>query len=223
MAELFHNIRLPKAVEQGAHGGPTFHTTVTTLSSGNEQRNADWSLDLPEWDIGFGIMSAAQFYAVRQFFYARRGMAFAFRFQDWSDYNAPDVSSGLTQEPLGTGNGSNTLFQAIKTYEASGPQPYVRKITRLVDGSYTDPDTGLTVPNTVSVYVNGVLQTLGTSYTLSSTGLVTFASAPGIGASVTYVAQFDCPVRFNVDKFDMSLTLFNAGQIPHLPILGQRE
>lgn len=219
--ELFHNIRLPKEVEKGAHGGAMFNTTVTQLSSGDEARNINWSADLQEWDIGYGIQTEVDFYIARAFFKARRGRGYGFRFKDWSDFNVPDVASGLVYETIGLGDGANKDFQSVKTYEPSGPLPYVRTLTRLVDGAYVDSDTGSNVTNTIKIYLNGVLQSSG--FTVSTTGLIHFTSAPGMNVIVGLAAEFDIPSRFNVDKFDLSLALFNAGTIQSLPIIEIRD
>lgn len=212
----FANIRMPEEIEKGAHGGAQFETTIVTMSGGVEQRNIDWQASRQAWDIGYGIQSATDFANVRAFYYARRGSAYAFRFKDWSDYQC-------SKEPVGSiVDGVKTIFQIVKTYEAGGPNPYVRNITHPVDGNSLayDVNTGAiyTVANTIQVFFNNVLQVSG--YTVDgNTGLITFTVAPTNGTAVTVTCEFDTPARFDTDNFDLSLELFNAGIAQNLKII----
>jgi len=185
-------VRLPDDIEGSAHGGPVFSTSVITLSSGQESRNQDWQIARQQWDVGYGVTDPANFEAVRAFFLARRGRARSFLFKDWSDYKA-------TLEPVAAVTGDATKRQLIKTY-ADTENPYVRVIAFPVSG-------------TLKVYVDTLLTT---DYTLLG-GVLTFASDPG--ASVVASYEFDIPVRFDVDKFDLTLATVLAGQIPSLPIV----
>ena len=199
----FHDIRLPDDVERGAHGGPMFRTTIVTTSSGVEYRNIDWQKARGRWEIGYGIQSDIEFQLVQSFFYERRGRGVGFRFKDWSDYEAIDSL-------IGTGNGANLDFQLIKTYNVlSGPEPYVRTITRPVAA-------------TLVIKVNDIVNA---NWTLGALGLVSFTggNAPGNGLSVKASFEFDVPVRFDVDEFGITLEVFNAGEIPELPVAELRE
>lgn len=195
----FHDIQLPDAIEQGASGGPTFQTTVLPLANGGEQRNIDWVEARHEWDLSYGIDDRASYDAVRQFFFARRGMAHTFRFRDWSDYE-------LVDEEIGIGDGTNRVFQIIKAYEEAGPAPYFRRITRPVAG-------------TVVFKVDGVV----VSATDNGLGVYTLASAPALNAVVTCTCDFDMCVRFNVDKFSITLQQIDAGSVNSLPVIEVRE
>jgi uncharacterized protein (TIGR02217 family) len=196
----FHDVRLSDEIEQGASGGPNFQTTVLPLSSGGEQRNIDWAEARHEWELGYGIDNKQAYDEVRQFFFARRGMAHTFRFKDWSDFQ-------LNDEVIGLGDGTNRVFQIIRTYEADGPAPYFRRITRPVAGTVVFKVAGVTraaVDNGLGVY------TLATP-------------APALGVEVSCTCEFDMCVRFNVDKFNLTLTQVDAGQISSLPIIEVRE
>ncbi len=195
----FHDVRLPEQVEQGASGGPSFYTTVNAMASGNEQRNINWEEARADWELSYGIQGYEDFDEVRQFFYARRGQAHYFRFKDWGDYQ-------LSVEAIGVGDGANKQFQITKTYEPSGPNPYVRNITR-------------PVADTLVAFVDGV----ETSCTLNALGVITFVAAPGVGAVVAVSCDFDVPVRFNTDKFSLQLSTPTAAAIGSLPILEVRE
>lgn len=196
----FHDVRLPDDVEAGAQGGPSFKTAIVEMASGVEARNIDWQNARQRWDIGYGIQTRDEFIIIKEFFYARRGRAHGFRFKEWSDYQAVD-------QELGTGNGSNELFQLVVNYETDGPEPYVRVITRPIE-------------ETIVVKDNGVITT---AWVLDSLGIINFNAAPANGHVITASFEFDVPVRFDVDEFRLRLEHFDAGEIPNLPIIEIRE
>jgi uncharacterized protein (TIGR02217 family) len=214
----FDNIRLPEQIEKGAHGGPQFQTSLITMTGGAEQRNVDWVLSRGTWNIGYGIQAAPDFQLVQSFFYARRAKGHGWRFKDWSDYQ-------LVNEIIAVADGVTSTFQIVKTYEALGPAPYVRKITRPVDGtSYAfDVNTNIyKVPSTVNVYVNGSLQDPST-YVVNSGGIIAFTFFPAANSLVSVTCDFDVPVRFDSDVFDLTLELYNAGVVQALQIIELRE
>lgn len=135
------------------------------------------------------------------FFYVRRGKAYGFRFKDWVDYQ-------LTAENIGTGNGVLTAFQITKTYTDAGGS-YVRNIYKPVSG--------------IAVYLNGVLQTITTHYTINlSTGVITFVTPPSAAVAVTVTGEFDVPVRFDTDSLDVTLQWIEAGQVQGIPLVELR-
>lgn len=208
----FHDTRLPEEVERGVTGGPGFNTSVTVLSSGYEQRNQNWENARLGWNVGYGILNKdpvqaeTNFSEVLAFFYARRGQANSFRFKDWADYTIGDDESD-TPQSIGTGDNLETDFQIVKTYEP-GAYQFDRIVNKPVSG-------------TVRVFLAGVEQFAG--YTIDhSTGIVSFAVAPGSSVDVAVICEFDVAVRFDVDKFEMTLETFMAGAIPNLPIVEVR-
>jgi len=52
-----------------------------------------------------------------------------------------------------------------------------------------------------------------------SSGLVSFFAAPPSGATVTAGFSFDVPVRFDTDALDIDLSAFEAGAVPHIPMV----
>lgn len=201
----FHNVRLPVDVEQGAQGGPAFKTTILPLSSGFEQRNIDWERQRGDWDVSYGIRTKSDLDEIVEFFHVRRGRAYGFRFKDWSDFE-------ITAQAIGTGDGSNAAFQVFKRY-TSGSDVFDRRITRLVTG-------------TLSVFVNAVLKTVTTHYTVNlETGLITFTGGniPTLGQIVSVTVEFDIPVRFDIDKLNVKMHWEEAMEIPSIPILELKE
>jgi len=194
----FHDVRLPDDIERGASGGPGFKTTVITLASGHEKRNVEWSQQRGRWDIGYGIQSLDGLGDVVDFFYARQGRAFGFRFKDWSDFEITD------KQPIGTGDGLEVEFQIFKRY-SSGGIDFDRTITKPVSG-------------TVKPFLDGVEQTSGFTVD-NTTGIITFDTAPGAGVEVQVECEFDTPVRFDTDNLDISVETFSAGAIPSISII----
>jgi uncharacterized protein (TIGR02217 family) len=200
MSTPFHDVRLPEEVERGSSGGPTFNTNVPAMASGQEQRNINWQNSRATYDISYGIQDRDDYEVCQAFFYARRGKGYGFRFKDWSDFS---VEGGL----LGLGDGANKTFQLIRIYEDGGPLPYIRSITRPVSG-------------TLTVYVDG---SATAAYTLNPLGVVVLDAAPADGVEVTADFEFDVPVRFDVDQFNLALEWSEAGTIGSLPIVELRE
>lgn len=192
----FHNVRLPEAVERGAKGGPHFNTTVLPLASGYEKRNINWQNSRGEWDVAYGIQYDTDLSAVINFFYARKGMAHTFRFKDWSDFQ-------MTKSFIGLGNGTQTVFQTVKTYE-SGAYSHSRIITKLA--------------GTQIVYIDNVPVLSGVSVNLD-TGVITFSSAPLTGVEITLTTDFDCHVRFDTDQLDISAETFETGSISAIKLI----
>ena len=149
---------------------------------------------------------------VLAFFEERRGRAYGFRWKDWADFKscAPSQSPAATDQTLGTGDGTDTTFQLIKTYGASY-LPWPRTIAKPVSG-------------TLRVAVNGGAQTEGVDFSVdSTTGIVTFTAAPPNGQSVTAGFEFDVPVRFDTDSLEIEMAAGLHGGIPNVPVVELRS
>lgn len=199
----FDDVRLPEDIEIGATGGPSFSTAILTLANGQEQRNQNWSRARSSYDIAYGITESTDpddsFKTVIAFFYARAGRARGFRFKDWLDY-----SSETSQTCSGVVNGTNTVFQLVKSY-TSGGVTFVRKISRPVVG-------------TIVLYNNGVA-VAGSAWTLGTFGAVTFTTAPLTGHIITADYEFDVPVRFDNDKLALQPYTPTSAQITSIPLM----
>jgi len=91
----------------------------------------------------------------------------------WTD---PDDCTA-TAQATGVGDGTSTQYQLVRTW-----------------GGFVEPVLDLN--GTPSIYVSGTVQSPGTDYTLSSTGLVTFATAPTQGQALTWAGSYYRRVRF---------------------------
>lgn len=206
----FHEVRFPDDISCGARGGPERRTQIVELASGDEERNASWANSRRRYDVAYGIRRADDLAAVVAFFEARNGRLYGFRFKDWADWKSclPSQTPAATDQVIGTGDGTTTDFQLVKAY-ASGTQTWNRAITKPVAGS-------------VTVAIDGVEQATGWSIDTSA-GIVSFTSAPAIGATITAGFEFDVPVRFDTDTLDVTLDIERLGSITSIPLLEIRR
>jgi uncharacterized protein (TIGR02217 family) len=206
----FHEVRFPTSISMGATGGPERRTDVVVLGSGFEERNSRWANSRRSYSAGYGVKSLDDLHSVITFFEERRGRLYGFRWRDHADWKscAPQDVPSATDQVIGIGDGVTAAFQLKKTYGGLRA-PWVREIKKPVAG-------------TVLVAVAGIPQTLGTDFSLDLvTGLVTFLPGhiPVTGSSITAGFEFDVPVRFDTDKLEISLAGFQAGAIPHIPLV----
>lgn len=211
MSAGFHNIQFPIALSFGASGGPERRTEIVTTRSGREERNTPWANARRRYDAGISMRSLDDVARVIEFFEARHGQLYSFRWKDWSDYKscAPSEAISAEDQVIAIGDGAQTVFQLIKTY-ASGGHAAVRDITKpvattvrvAVDGTEIDP----------SQFEVDVL-----------TGQVTFQDAPSANMPITAGYEFDVPARFDVDYLPINVATFQAGQIPSIPVIEVRE
>lgn len=202
----FHHIRFPINIAMGARGGPQWSTDIVSLVSGAEERNTRWAQSRRKYNAGYGVKSAADMRQILSFFEERRGRFHGFLFRDPLDHSSGQESVTPYDQDLGFGDGSQTEFRLIKHY-GSAFDPFARRIKKPIAGS-------------VRVAINGSELTKGSDFTVDeTTGLLSFASAPTSGASLTAGFEFDVPVRFDTDQLDVELSSFDAGLIPSIPLI----
>lgn len=207
----FHEVRLPARLAFGSTGGVERRTEVVTLGSGYERRSSPWAMGRRRYLIGANLRSLADMAALTEFFEARRGRLYGFRFRDFADYAscAPSGTPGPLDQTLGEGDGARTVFPLIKRYGDDGGEPVERPITKPVEGS-------------ARVAVGGV-EVAGGAFTVdATTGVVTLDAAPGAGVAVTAGFLFDTPVRFDADRLEVTLESFDAGRMAAVPLIEVR-
>jgi uncharacterized protein (TIGR02217 family) len=210
----FHEVRFPTAISRGAQGGPERRTDVVVLGSGHEERNARWADSRRTYNAGYGVKSLDDLHAVIAFFEERRGRLYGFRWRDHLDFKsrAPQQPLTAADQEIGTGTGTQAAFQLVKTY-GSAFAPWTREVKKPVSG-------------TVRVAVAGIERIADAHFTVdTATGVVTFLPGhlPAAGAAVTAGFEFDVPVRFETDRLEISLTGFQHGAIPNIPIVEVRR
>lgn len=203
----FHDVSLPLPFALGATGGPERRVDIVALGSGAEARNTPWAHGRRRYDIGGAVRTLDQLYELLAFFEARRGKLHGFRFRDPFDFKscAPSQAVTATDQALGDGDGEQAIFQLIKRY-GSGGDAYVRPITK-------------PVVDTVLAAVNGVTLAFDQYELDSTTGQITLTTAPAEGAAVTAGFSFETPVRFDIDRLDLSLDAFGAGRAISAPLI----
>ena len=206
----FHEVRFPDNIARGARGGPERRTQIVELASGDEERNASWANSRRRYDVAYGIRRADDLAAVVAFFEARNGRLHGFRFKDWADYKSglPSKAPGPQDQLIGEGDGATSVFQLVKRY-SSGSQTWTRVITK-------------PVADTVRIALDGTEQASGWSID-TTTGVVSFDTAPASGVVVTAGFEFDVPVRFDTDTLDVTLDIERVGSITSIPLLEIRR
>lgn len=210
MSSSFHEIQFPPSISQGAVGGPRFSTSIIGLSSGDEHRNINWSKRRGEWDVAYGLRTQEQIEALLDFFHARFGKAYGFRFKDWSDYRVPrwrNFPGDMFAMPVWlTTNGTTNSFQLTKTYTDSGGT-FTRLIQKPVAGQ-------------VFLLNNGAQMVSPGDFTVdTTTGIVTISAAIAAttGHQIAGACEFDVPVRFDTDDMKLNVTTtenYSWGPIP---------
>ena len=182
---------------------PLWKTIIQQSVSGRELRSSQTIYPLWKFDLQYEILRADLAYGELQslmgFFNLMRG--------NWDNflYSDPDDCTALDQS-FGTGNAVTRQFQLCRTY-----------------GGATELVTNL---NAVPVIrKNGTLLTVTSDYTVSSTGLVTFVSAPAIAATLRWDGTYYYRVRFDADSLDFEQfmrRLWNAKSVVLYGSLGNK-
>jgi uncharacterized protein (TIGR02217 family) len=201
----FHEVLLPIPFALGASGGPERRVDIVALASGREARNAPWAHGRRHYDVGGAVRTLDQLHALIEFFEARRGKLHGFRFRDFLDWKscAPGAAPSPTDQIIGTGDGAETEFQLLRAY---GVPAYQRPIPKPVEAS-------------VRVAIDSVELDAEDFSVDTTTGLVTLDAAPSTDAIITAGFSFDTPVRFDIDRLDLSLDAFGAGRAPSIPLI----
>jgi len=199
----FHEVSLPLPFALGASGGPERRVDIVTLGSGREARNTPWAHGRRRYDIGGAVRTLDELHALIAFFEARRGKLHGFRFRDPFDFKscAPSAAPTPTDQVIGKGDGARTAFQLVKAYG-----DYARSMIKPVADS-------------VRVAVDGDELASGNFAVDPATGVVTLDAAPAADAIVAAGFLFDTPVRFDIDRLDLSLDGFGAGRALAVPLV----
>lgn len=207
----YHDDLFPTGADYGTQFATAHNSVVNELPSGAEQRVARWSATRKRFVLNMRNRSPIEVDEVAQFHRAREGRVHAFPVLDWTDYSTNDLAepsqasfddldATSDDELIGTGDGSATDFQLVKSY-TSGPTTKTRLITRPIVDS-------------VRVKSNGVELTEGVGFTVDySTGVVTLASAPSNGHLVKAGCKFYVPSRFEQDELALEVSAYSRVSI----------
>lgn len=181
---MVDNLIMPDDISIGFKGGPRFYTDKSVASNRQKRRMPNTTIAEHVYTWSLIDAPAEMVVSLRSFFYDRRGDLKPFLMKDHSNFR-------LADEVIGIGDAEQTQFQATKT-ETAGSNPYYRVIRHIKTG-------------TLVVKIDGVEQDLTTDYTVNSTGLITFTSAPAYDEVITIDGEFYVPVAFEGDVFEASV------------------
>jgi len=176
---------------------PMWATTRKTSISQREFRCANMSFPRYKVKLSFEVLRQTsgytEFSQLVGFFNARQGGFDSFLWTDPED-------NAVTAQIIGIGTGSTTAFQLKRNF-----------------GGFAEPVYD--VNSAPLIYVNGVLQTLTTHYTISASALVTFVSAPGAALPVTWTGSYYRRMCFLQDKADFSQIVKNLWALKSLELV----
>lgn len=169
---------------------PVWSSKTHQSISGKEQRAAYWSYPRWKYSLSFEVLRADAAYQELQtlvaFFLARQGSFDSFLYLDPSD-------NSVTGQSLGLGDGAATGFQLVRTFSAGG-------------SSFVEPMQAIN--GAPVIRVAGVVKTAGTDYSVSVSGLVTFAVAPVVGAAITADFSYYFRCRFTADELEFNQFMY---------------
>lgn len=177
--------RFPDVIARGALGGHgIWQATIVRHEGGYETPNLDWQDARGEWNVARAIELTGKHELARAHYYKARGMYHWFRFKDWLDFAA-----ARTGNDKGRLTGATTTWQINKVYGADEPSfEYLRPLKRIVAGSER-------------LWLNSVLQTRTTHYTIDNdTGIVT-SLASWAGGTLEVQCEFDVLCRYDTPAF----------------------
>lgn len=159
---------------------PLWNTMKQETPSGREYRGIFQIYPRYRYTLIFNYLRdttlAPDYRTLLGFFNSMKGGWDTFLFTD------PDDSSVAGMQ-FGTGNGSLTGFQLVRTL-----------------GNFSEPVYDINGAPTIKVA--GVTKTAGSDYTIGTTGIVTFTAAPANGAALTWTGSFYWRCTFEDDSMD---------------------
>lgn len=156
---------------------------VMTLGNGHRVSNKRRTAPQRVYTCSYDHLGTSDYQEIAAFVLAQEGSNKPFLLKDWADFSITDGS-------IGTGDGSETEFQIVKTYSNSA-NSHSRTIKYIKSG-------------TLVVKVNDV-EVDSEDYT-EEDGLITFDTAPTNGHAVTVSCEFYVPVRLEPAPFSFEVT-----------------
>ena len=169
-----------------------FDTTKQIAISGKETRIARQTSPRYTWSFDINVLrsspaySATEFAYILGFFNARLGSFDTFLYQDADD-------NQVIGQQIGIGDGATTTFQFVRSL-----------------GGFVEPILAPNYTAGVEVFLNGVLQTSGISFSAwgsANPGQVVFATAPASGVVITANINYYWPCRMVDDTLTLSLMM----------------
>lgn len=170
---------------------PILSTASGVTVSGREVRLGLYANPLWEWTLTYDGLddSVNGLKTLMGFYLAQFGSLLPFQFLD------PDDNT-VAAQLIGEGNLiAQSQFTLVRTFGGTS-------------GSGTEPIGMLNAAKTFNVYLNGVLKTEGTDYTINTAtpvnNFVQFVTPPALGVLVTVDMSYYFWVRFKDDQYDFN-------------------
>lgn len=179
----------------GVRRAPVFNTTVKRAVGGREYRALNQLYPTYRYKLSYEFLrdwrqSVDELRTLVGFFNARHGSYDSFLFDDPDD-NATENDS------FGVGTGTTTAFQLFRSFGGFSEPVYDLKAAPLI-------------------YKDGVKLTATTHYTVSSSGLVTFVTAPAAGAVLKWTGAYYWRCCFDKDEADFDKFLQDLWELKTL-------
>lgn len=186
---------------------PQFSTRIQTATSGREVRIANRTYPMYSFKMNYEVLRdnrntnipaspRDELKTLLAFFLKRRGSFESFLYDDLTD-------NAVIGQGFGVGNGSTTSFQLARAYG-------------IVDDGFAEPVENINGAPTICA--DGVLVTGG--YSISTTGVVTFTTAPLSGVELTWTGEFYYRVRFNMDASEFNQFMYDLWELKKCELYG---
>lgn len=173
---------------------PIWSTNRKQSVSGRRFAAANMSYPLRKYRLSFEVLRGAGGYSELQtlvgFFNARGGRFDTFLFND-------PLDNTVSAQTFGTGDGSTRTFQLVRAF-----------------GGFVEPVYA--VNNLAALYVAGAAKANGADYTVSASGLITFAAAPSNGAVLSWDGTFYQRCEFMQDTADFNEFMYRLFELKQL-------
>jgi uncharacterized protein (TIGR02217 family) len=198
----FDEVSFPLNISVGLKRNTNRLNQTSVLSSGFSRSKQTWVDSRKSYDLSIVGKSVNELHTLKSFYLQRKGMLRGFRLKDWSDFKScdPMQTPSDTDQILGTGDGTTTTFNLRKLYGT-----YYKRIYKPVSGS-------------VVISLDDVSQASGWSVN-TTTGIVTFDTAPSNSVVVKAGFLFDTPVRFDTDYLPITLNTTDIGEVTSIKIV----
>ncbi len=163
---------------------PVWNSQVQKTVSGRVVAATYQQYPLYKFVVQYATLAQADFNTLLAFFNQQQGNVVPF----WFD--AGPGNDSVSNQVFATADGSTKTYQLTRSY-----------------GGFAEPIAA--VNGSPSIYVNGVLQTAGTNYTLNAAaGTVTFTSAPTSGYALKWTGSYYFQCRFSKGTEDFEQFMY---------------
>lgn len=191
---------------------PRFSTQIKQAVSGRELRRANYTFPLVAFGLQYEFLrDTVEFPELKTllaFFMARQGSFDSFLFRDPDDYQ-------VVNQQFGIGDGVTRSFQLVRSVHGlTEPVCNIANLTLVPLMWSADGQTSMWLSNgsapmwsvygTAPMWTNVRSYALGVDFTVSSTGLITFTTAPVSGETLIWSGEYYYRCRFIDDAQDFS-------------------